>query len=322
MLILSGLVFLGIFTVAALVIAAISAGGADEAKKVAARLSSLTLIRGDAADDLVNIRKRESLSSFPVFNRLLARLDLGRKLRDVLAQANMTWTPGRLLSMGAFSSLIPAYLVHLRANSAILAAIVGLVFGIAPLLYVLRRRRKRFDQFEQGLPGALDLMVSGLRSGYSLVAALGLVAKEAAQPIGPEFRICFDEQNYGLDLRTALENLISRVPLQDTRMIVTAILIQKETGGNLAEVLEKCGHVIRERFRLKKEIMVRTAQGRLTGWILSALPLVLGFMLYLISPENISLLWTRPMGQKMLYAGSSMTVLGALIIRKIVRIRV
>ena len=184
------------------------------------------------------------------------------------------------------------------------------------------KRRKRFDKFEQGLPGALDLMVSGLRSGHSLVSALGLVAREAADPIGHEFRICFDEQNYGLELRVAMENLARRVPIQDVRIVMTAILIQKETGGNLAEVLEKCGQVIRERFRLKREIKTKTAQGRLTGMILSLLPVVLGFLMYLVNPKHMSLLWTRPMGLKMIYASVGMTVVGALIIRKIVRIRV
>jgi tight adherence protein B len=119
-----------------------------------------------------------------------------------------------------------------------------------------------------------------------------------------------------------MENLATRIPIQDVRIIVTAILIQKETGGNLAEVLDKCAHVIRERFRLKKEIRVKTAQGRLTGWILSCLPLGLGFLIWLIHPEGISLLWKRPMGLKMLYTASVMTLVGALIIRKIIRIRV
>jgi tight adherence protein B len=165
-------------------------------------------------------------------------------------------------------------------------------------------------------------MVSGLRSGHSIISAIGLVAREAPDPIGREFRVCFDEQNYGLELRTALENLANRVPVQDVRMIMTAILIQKETGGNLAEVLDKCAHVIRERFRLKREIRSRTAQGRLTGWVLSILPFALGLLLYLLNPDVVSLLWRRPMGVKMLYAASTMMLLGALIIRKIVRIRV
>ena len=129
-------------------------------------------------------------------------------------------------------------------------------------------------------------MVSSLRAGNSLVSALRLVAFESPDPIGTEFRICFDEQNYGLELRTAMENLVTRVPLQDLRIVVTAILIQKESGGNLAEVLDKASYVIRERFRLRRQVRVHTAQGRLTGWILSLLPVVLGVALYFDKPRD------------------------------------
>ena len=200
--------------------------------------------------------------------------------------------------------------------------VVGLIPAFGPLAFVARKREARFFKFEEGLPAALDLMVSGLRGGHSLVSVLGLVSREAPDPIGPEFRICFDEQNYGLELRAALSNMVTRVPIQDLRIIMTAILVQRETGGNLAEVMEKCAYLIRERFRLKKEIRVKTAQGRLTGWILSFLPLVLGGVMFLLKPEVVSLLWTRPFGVKMLYMGCVMITLGALIIRKIVGIRV
>jgi tight adherence protein B len=224
--------------------------------------------------------------------------------------------------MCAAAAVFPGYLVYLRTSVFLVALVAGAVTGGLPVMYVLLARRRRFSLFEQGLPGALDLVVSGLRSGHSLTSALNLVARQAADPIGSEFRICFDEQNFGLDLRTAMENLMKRVPLQDVRIVVTAILIQKETGGNLAEVLEKCGHVIRERFRLRKEIRIRTAQGRLTGFILALLPLILGFLLFLLNPAHMSLLWKRPLGLRMLYGAMSMTFSGAMMIRKIVRIRV
>jgi tight adherence protein B len=155
-----------------------------------------------------------------------------------------------------------------------------------------------------------------------LVSALGIVAREAPDPIGRELRICFDEQNYGLELRTAMQNLVTRVPLPDMRIVVSAILIQKESGGNLAEVLDKTAQIIRDRFRIKKQIRVHTAQGRLTGWILTFLPVALGFMLYFINPKHMSILWTDPRGLKLIYIASGMEVIGALIIRKIVRIRV
>ena len=153
-------------------------------------------------------------------------------------------------------------------------------------------------QFEKDLPEALDLMVSGLRAGHSLLAAMGLVARECPDPVGSEFKICFEEQNYGLEMNAALDNLINRVPLQDLKIVTTAIMIQKESGGNLAEVLDKTAHVIRERFRLKRQIKVHTAQGRLTGWILTALPVVLGIGIYFVDPGMISVLWHRKIGIK------------------------
>jgi tight adherence protein B len=131
-----------------------------------------------------------------------------------------------------------------------------------------------------------------------------------------------DEQNFGLELRAAMLNLATRVPIDDVRIIVTAVLIQKESGGNLAEILEKVASIIRDRFRLKRQIRVFTAQGRLTGWILAILPVVLGLGLYMVSPDNMSLLWKRPVGVKLLWTASIMTLVGALIIRKIIRVRI
>jgi tight adherence protein B len=218
--------------------------------------------------------------------------------------------------------LIPAYLIYLRTGVIVLALLIGLLLSGSPIFYVLAKRKQRFTRFEQGLPEAIDLIVSALRAGHSLVSALGLVAEEAPDPIGPEFKICFDEQNYGLDLRTAMDNLLARVPLQDLRIIVTAILIQRSSGGNLAEVLDKAAYLVRERFRLRRQVQIHTAQGRLTGWILSFLPIVLGIALYLVNPESMSLLWRRELGRELLYGAGVMTVIGTFIIRKIVNMQV
>jgi tight adherence protein B len=255
-------------------------------------------------------------------NRILLRLEIAPKLRRLLYQASVKWTPGGLLLISLAAWLVSAYLIDLRTGAFFFSFILAVIPGAVPLFYVLWKRTKRFRKFEEGLPAALDLMVSGLRGGHSLISVLELAAREAPDPIGPEFRICFDEQNYGLELRTALENLAVRMPIQDIRIVITAVLVQKETGGNLAEVLDKCAHMIRERFRLKREIRTKTAQGRLTGWVLSLMPVGLATLLYLLRPEIISLLWTRPAGIKMLYTGGVMLVIGSLIIRKIVNIRV
>jgi tight adherence protein B len=222
------------------------------------------------------------------------------------------------MGMCAACFAFPGYLAYLKSGSILLGLGVGALVGFAPIGYAMHKRTKRFNKFLQGLPEALDLMVSALRAGHSLIAAMGLVAREQAPPVGVEFKTCFEEQNYGLEVKTALDNMIERVPLQDLRIFCTAIMIQKESGGNLAEVLDKTAHVIRERFRLKRQVQVHTAQGRLTGLILTALPIFLGLALYFLNPDMMSLLWTRPLGVKLLWAGGSMIVVGGFIIRQIV----
>jgi tight adherence protein B len=209
-----------------------------------------------------------------------------------------------------------------RYENFSIALITGLLAASAPILWALFKRAKRMEMFVKQLPEALDLMVSGLRAGHSLIAAVGLVARECPNPIGGEFKTCFDEQNYGLAMKMAMENMIKRVPIQDLRIVSSAIMIQKESGGNLAEVLDKASHAILQRFRLKRQIGVHTAQGRLTGLILTFLPVVLGLAIYLINPDMMSILWKRPVGIKLLCGSGVMTVLGGLIIRQIVNIDV
>jgi tight adherence protein B len=194
--------------------------------------------------------------------------------------------------------------------------------GFAPFGFVLFKRGKRFAKFEEGLPEALDLMVSALRAGHSFNAALGLVSRECSDPIGGEFRICFDEQNYGLELRAAIENMMVRVPLGDLRIATTAILIQKETGGNLAEVLNKTSEVIRERFRLRRQVRVHTAHGRITGWVIALLPIFLLIAISILNYPLESLLWKREIGIKLLYGTGISMVFGGLWIRQIINMEV
>ena len=247
MLMLVVVVFVGVFAVLALLLYASGASASEHTKQTLANLeSALATNRPDSRDQMVDIRKIELLSAVPWVNRWLLSMELAPRLRTLLLQSNLNWTAGRLLFISVFCFVIPAYLVYLRTGAAIFAVIIGVLTGFAPLMYVLHKRRQRFDKFEQGLPEALDLIVSALRAGHSLIAALRLVAQESPEPIGGEFRTCFEEQNYGLELRTALENLVNRVPLQDMRIVATAILIQKESGGNLAEVLDKAAQLIRD----------------------------------------------------------------------------
>lgn len=317
-------VFVGVFAVCALLLIARGIGASQRMKEALARLESTLAAGGkaDSSDEMIDLRKQELFSAVPWLNRWLLRLEVAPRLRTLLYQANLKWTVGVLLLMMLACFLIPAYLIYLRTEVTVLALLIGLLLSGSPIFYVLAKRKQRFGRFEQELPEAIDLIVSALRAGHSLVSALGLVAEEAPDPIGPEFKICFDEQNYGLDLRTAMDNLVARVPLQDLRIIVTAILIQRASGGNLAEVLDKAAYLIRERFRLRRQVQIHTAQGRLTGWILSFLPIVLGIALYLVNPDSMSLLWRRELGRDLLYGAGVMTLIGAFVIRKIVNMEV
>lgn len=317
-----GLIFLGVFALIVLALMAFSEP-ANKAKNVQLRLDSALATETPEVQDLVvDLRKNEQMSSIPWLNNRLLKLELTPFLRKILNQANLNWSTGRLLSMCGAFFVIPAVIVHFKNPSILLSLAVGAVLGMAPIGFVYFKRSKRFGNFEAGLPEALDLMVSGLRAGHSLIAAMGLVGRECPDPVGSEFKICFEEQNYGLELKNALDNLTDRVPLQDIRIVATAITIQKESGGNLAEVLDKTGYVIRERFRLKRNVQTHTAQGRLTGWILTLLPVALGCAIYAINPKMMSILWTRDIGIKLLWASAGMTVIGGLIIRKIVNMEV
>jgi tight adherence protein B len=314
-------VFLAVFSIVALVFAATGAQSSEQTKKALGRLDALLAV-GGTGDEQIDIQKRELFSSIPLINRILKRMDVAPQLRLLLYQGNVKWTPGGLLLLSVAAWAVAAYLLDLQTGAFFFSVFLAFIPAAIPFFYVQWMRSRRFLKFEELLPPALDLMVSGLRSGQGLIAVLGLVGREIPDPVGPEFRICFDEQNYGLELRTAFENLCVRFPIPDNRMVMTAILIQKETGGNLAEVLDRCASVIRERFRLKREIKTKTAQGRLSGLVLSVMPVVLALGMYISRPDVISMLWTRPAGLKMLYAGCIMISLGALIIRKIVNVRI
>ena len=317
------IVFVCVFALTVLLFAASGANASQREKRTLEMFDAVLAPSGHSEiDETVDIRRYDLLSSIPLLNQWLVKLDLAPRLRLMLYQADLKWTVGGLLLSCLACGVVGGWLVQMRSHSMSFALLVGAAAATLPYFYVLFKRSRQFAQFEQKLPEALDMMVSALRAGHSLVSSLSIVAREAPDPIGREFRKAFDEQNFGLELRTALNNLTTRFPLPDLRILVTAVLIQQESGGNLAEVLDKVASVIRDRFRLKRQVAVHTAQGRMTGWVLTLLPVVLGFMLYLLNPDNMSVLWKRPIGVKLLITAVVMTTVGGLIIRKICRVRV
>jgi tight adherence protein B len=316
-------IFAAFFLAVVLVALSIATQGSKETKQTVSRLESIAPVHGRVArEESLSLRREEQLTGILLLDRLLRQLDATERLRLLVYQADMNWTIGRLLLMVASTAVVSGMLVLLRTDALFLALAIGALAGAAPFLYVLRNRSRRFDKMREYLPEALDLMNSAIRAGHSLASAMGMVAKESPEPVRREFRQCYEEQNFGLEMRFAMTNLAYRVPIHEIRIVVSAVLIQNDSGGNLTEILDKVAHLIREDFRLQGQIKVHTAQGRMTGWILSLLPAVLGLVLYLAHPEQMSVLWTRAIGRYLLYGSIVMTTIGALLIRKIVRIQV
>lgn len=316
-------VFAVVFGLVSLLTTVLSSGRRHREKQIRSRLDSVSMAsRRRPGEERLSLLREEIVGSMPFFERWLQQFDLFPSLRQILHQSRVPWTLFDMLLGCAIIGASVAALVYWRTRASLFSLVVGCVAASVPIVYVFYKRAERFAAFEKRLPEALDLVVRALRAGHGLVSGIEMVANELPPPIGEEFKATFDEQNYGLELREALLNLAERVPIHDVRIIVTAIMIQRDTGGNLAEVLEKVSHVIRERYRLKRQIRVHTAQGRLTGWILALLPVILGSVLFIARPDFIAVLWQHPTGLKMLYAACIMTFLGALVIRRIIQIRV
>jgi tight adherence protein B len=249
---------------------------------------------------------------FPSFRDLAIMMDRGKTEWGVgpflLASAGLGIGLGLLVGMGM--QTLPG---------GIVASVMG---ASMPYLVVRRRATKRMDKFEEQLPDAIDLMTRAIRAGHPLNAGFQMVADEASEPTAGEFRRVFEEQRFGLPFEDAIYGLADRVPLVDTRIMATAMLVQREVGGNLAEVLGNLAHVIRERFKIRRQLRVITAQGRMSGYVLAALPLCVGAAIYLLNREYSTLLFTHPLGKIMLVVAVVMQVIGYLWIRKIVNIEI
>jgi tight adherence protein B len=223
-------------------------------------------------------------------------------------------------------ALVLAGVMALVANMitrAPMSMIAGAALGFSMPFIVLRvKRTRRLRRFEEEFPEALDLISRALKAGHAFATGLKMVADEMKEPVGPEFRKTFDEQNFGLPLKDALENLTLRIPILDMRFFATAVLIQRETGGNLSEILENLAHVVRERFKILRQVRVYTAHGRLTGYVLLALPAVLAIALSFINPEHMNLLFRERIGQILLMVAMGMQTAGFIWIRQVVKIEV
>ena len=243
---------------------------------------------------------------------------LARWVEQSGAKVSMSFLLVVCVALALVVGLIVAVLLRM-AVGWLIGAIVGFMI---PFVVLGTKRRKRLRAFEETFPEALDLMARALKAGHAFATGLKMVADEMSEPIGPEFRKTFDEQNFGLPLKDALANLIERIPLLDVRFFSTAVLIQRETGGNLSEILENLAHVVRERFKILRQVRVYTAHGRLTGYVLLALPAFLAVALSFISPEHMQLLFRERMGHILIGGALTLQTIGYFWIRQVVKIEV
>lgn len=291
------------------------------ARRVNRRIRLATSGAADA-NGSTSILKQRTMSASAGLARLLARIPGAVGLDGFLLQAGVSWTVAQFigLSLAAAATVMCACL--LSGLLPILAVVVGVIGGILPFVAVQRLRTQRLRKLEAQLPDAADLIGRALRAGHSMTSAFSMAAEELPNPIADEFRAVFEEITFGISMNDALTGLAERMPINDLRYLVVAILIQRESGGNLAEILDNVSQIIRERLKLLDKVRVLSAEGRLSAWILSLLPLVLAGSMFLLNPKFMQLLWTDPRGFTVLCYAAGMLVLGIFWMRQVVRIHI
>jgi tight adherence protein B len=276
-----------------------------------------------AATEELAIVRDEMLSEIPALDNLLRRSERVSALQKLLSQAGIKMRAGNFIFLCIASGVVLAGVIFVSAKAGPVFAWLGLVLGfILPYSYASYRRTKRFDAFEEHFPEAIDTLARAVRAGHAFTTALEMISDEVTEPVGGEFRKLFEEQKFGLPVREALTNLVDRVPLVDVKFFVTAVMLQRETGGNLAEILDNLSYVIRERFKILRQVRVYTAQGRLTMMLLMGMPPVIVLVMLSMNPTFIRPLFTDPIGHAFLVGGITLQTIGYFVIRKIIRIQV
>jgi tight adherence protein B len=266
-------------------------------------------------------RPAERLSGVQALNVVLSRTSgLSGQLERMITQSGLKVTVGTLLLASAFLACVSYLVVKWLTYFTYLGLAAAPLGAMVPFLIVRVARTKRLRLFEEQFPEAIDLLARALRAGHSFPTGLTMAADEIPEPVGSEFKLVYDRQNFGMPLGDALKGLADRVPVLDARFFVTAVLTQRETGGNLSEVLDNLASVIRDRFKVKRQVRVVTAHGRITGWILAGLPPSLAGVLCIVSPDHMQTLVTDPLGIQMLAVAGFLQVSGTFIIRKLVNV--
>jgi tight adherence protein B len=298
------------------------ASGSRERERLQQRIDEVSFLAGlpDTAES--TIIKRAIEGPLPRLDRLVSRTERGLSYSRLIEQAGLKISVSAVMLLSLLSGLALAGITWLFIKMIWALMLAGAVGLLLPTLVLRYKRRARLRRFEEQFPEALDLLSRAIRAGHAFTTAMSMVVEEAPDPLSPEFKKTFDEQNFGLPLKEALANMTERMPLMDVRFFVTAVLIQRETGGNLAEILDNLAHVVRERFKILRQVRVYTAHGRLTGYVLLALPAALALALSVINPEHMALLFRERMGQMMLAGAIVMQTVGYLWIKKVIQIEV
>jgi tight adherence protein B len=292
-----------------------------QARVLRDRLSAVQKTPDQALPEAALLRD-ELLSRIPAFDTFLRRSERVSLLQKVLAQGSLDVRAGNFLMLCVASALVLAVIAFI-AGGSLLFGWVGLVLGFfLPYAYATHMRKKRFQKFEEKFPEAIDTLARAVRAGHAFTTALEMIANEVSEPVAGEFRQLYEEQKFGLPVRDALLNLADRIPLVDVKFFITAVMLQRETGGNLAEILDNLSYVIRERFKILRQVRVHTAQGRLTMMLLMALPPSIVVIMQILNPGFIRPLFTDPIGHALIVGGITLQTVGYFVIRKIIAIQV
>ena len=275
-----------------------------------------------ASDDESSVVKQKDEGPLPAIDRMVGRTNAGVGLKKLLDQSGTKTTPGVIVAISLGLGLAAGLAAYIFIPQPIVSIPAAALAAFLPFAYLMHRRSSRMKKFEEQFPEALDLLARALRAGHAFQTTMGMIGDELNEPVGPEFKKTFEQQNFGLPLRDSLHQLSDRVPILDVRFFVTAVLIQRETGGNLAEILDNLGHVVRERFKIRRQVRVHTAHGRFTALVLLSLPAALGIVLTFLNPEHMHVLFTERMGQMMLIIAMMMQAVGFVWIRQVIKIEV
>lgn len=291
-----------------------------EARHVAQRIRIMSA--GGHADEEIEVLKKRDVSRLPAIDRLLLELPRIENLDRLIVQSGLSIGVSTFFLMMLVMFLLAAALLFWMTKVLWFALLCGLLAAVFPYLYVLRAKVRRMHALLLQLPDALDLIGRALRAGHAFSGGLKMVADELPDPIAHEFRVTFDELNFGLPMDEAMMNLTRRVDIPDVRYFVISVLIQRETGGNLAEIFDKISALIRDRLRLLGRIRVLSAQGRLEGWIMTILPFATAAILFTLWPQFMSILWEEPAGRTLMAIAGVMIVIGIVIMWRMIRIRI